>query len=151
MSLHVPAKFNRSGTRMITTTAPCGVKPRSKKSRIGKPQVIPRCISQLDDTALTGWEHSRLAKASVENIIIWPMKKSFHKKIKLLQFDTFFYILFCKISWKIAGTSKNLSKWSRYFILNRNIAWLALTGIQFPNGRWVSGMEISSSCGLKKP
>ena len=32
---------------------------------------------------------------------------------------------------------------------NRNIAWLTPTGIQFPNGPWVSGMEISSSLGLK--
>ena len=28
-------------------------------------------------------------------------------------------------------------------------AWLTPTGIQFPNGLWVSGMEISSSLGLK--
>ena len=34
---------------------------------------------------------------------------------------------------------------------NRNIAWLTPTGIQFPNGPWVSGMNIFSSQGLKKP
>ena len=61
---------------MITTTAPCGVKPRSKKSQIGKPQVIPRCISQLDDTALTGWEHSRLDRR------LWKTKQNKTKKNK---------------------------------------------------------------------
>ena len=32
----------------------------------------------------------------------------------------------------------------------QKIAWLTPTGIQFPNGPWVSDMEISSSLGLKK-
>ena len=32
---------------------------------------------------------------------------------------------------------------------NRNITWLNLTGIQFLNEPWVSGMKISSSHGLK--
>ena len=33
----------------------------------------------------------------------------------------------------------------------QNIAWLTHKGIKFPNGLWVSGMEISFSLGLKKP
>ena len=41
-------------------------------------------------------------------------------------------------------------KMNRNFMWNRNFAWLTPTGIQFPNGPWVSGMEISSSRGLKK-
>ena len=44
----------------------------------------------------------------------------------------------------VAGTSKNLSNDSK----EQKIAWLTPTGIQFPNGPWVLGMEISSSLGL---
>jgi hypothetical protein len=42
----------------------------------------------------------------------------------------------------VAGTSKNLSNDSK----EQKIAWLTPTGIQFPNGPWVSGMETGPIC-----
>ena len=41
-----------------------------------------------------------------------------------------------------------------YWCINdftKNFAWLTHTGIQFPNGPWFSGMEISASRGFKNP
>jgi hypothetical protein len=66
------------------------------------------------------------------------MKKSFyiggfHGKFQTVRFFFIFFEKICQIEAR-----------------NRNIAWLTPTGIQFPNGPWVSGIKISSSLGLKK-
>ena len=48
----------------------------------------------------------------------------------------------------------NVSMTGAYTNSYRNIGfpkWLTLTGIKFPNGPWLSGMEISSSPGLEIP
>ena len=66
----------------------------------------------------------------------------------LTSFLSFFY----KFLLENTCTSKNLSNDSlKITKKNRKIAWLTLTGIQFPNGPWLSGMKISSSRGLKNP
>jgi hypothetical protein len=73
---------------------------------------------------------------------MWKSDFRMGRKLKLLQFDNFcnardiFFIFFEKTC--------QIEAW------NRNIAWSTPTGIQFPNGLWVLGMEISSSLGLKK-
>jgi hypothetical protein len=50
----------------------------------------------------------------------------------------------CAIFFTFFEKSRQIEAW------NRNIAWLTPTGIQFPNGPWVSGIKISSSLGFKK-
>ena len=71
-------------------------------------------------------------------------------KFHLLWFDKFlevFIQIFVRKHLYIQNLSNDSLKITKK---NRKIPWLTLTGIQFPNGPWLSGMKISSSLGLKK-
>ena len=51
--------------------------------------------------------------------------------------------------WGVHKTMLTIRQMTAVKIENRLVN--SYTGIQFPNGPWVSGMEISLSQGLKKP